>query len=155
MFSVAVLFLRGHGSVGFTVCESFHVRSSYVVCHNSCSHFGSVGFIVCEWFLPNMGVTVLTGLITLWSCWLNRGWVIVYNSVKPYHIVLPSTLALLAEKDVRDFMSLSPVTSHSSFSYCDIIALSACKSFNVRSGSHVFSYGFSLHCDLIALTECE
>ena len=72
MFSVAVLFLN-HGSIGTTVCESFHARFNYVPSHNSYSHIDSIDMIVCEYFLPGIDVTVLIGHITLWSCWLNRG----------------------------------------------------------------------------------
>ena len=72
MFSVAVLFLN-HGSVGITVCELFHARFSYVPSHNSYSHSDSIDMTVCEYILPYIGVTVLIGHITLWSCGLNRG----------------------------------------------------------------------------------
>ena len=69
-------------------------------------------------------------------------------------IVFPSTVALLAGKDVRASMSLPHVTSHGSFSNSDVIALSACKSLDVRS-SHAFSHDSAFHSDLIGLTECE
>ena len=69
-------------------------------------------------------------------------------------IVFPSTLALLAEKDVSVSMSHPPVSSHGSFSISDVIALSACKSLNVRS-SHALSHDSAFHSDLIGLTECE
>ena len=62
---------------------------------------------------------------------------ILYYSAVSHLIMFPSTLALLAEKDVRASMSLPPVSSHGSFSNSDVIALSACKSLNVRS-SHLF-----------------
>ena len=77
-----------------------------------------------------------------------------YNSAVSHLIVFPSTLVLLAKKDVRASMSLPPVTSHGSFSNSDVIALLASKSFNFRS-SHTFSHDSSFHCDLIGLTECE
>ena len=79
----------------------------------------------------------------------------LYNSAVPHPIVFPSTLALLAEKDVRASTSLPlPVTSHDFFSNSDVIALSACKSLNVRS-SHACSHDSAFHCDLIGLKECE
>ena len=103
---------------------------------------------------PLICVTVLTDHITLWSCWLNRGWVILFNSAVFHLMVLSSTLVLLAEKDVRASMSLPPVSSHGSFSHSDTVALSACKSSNIRS-SCVCSHGFAFPCGLIGLTECE
>ena len=74
------------GTVGFTVCEWFHGRSSHASSHCPHSNSGAVHLTGCKWFHTRVQLCPFSlSPFLLWSCWLNGSmWVIPWLQICPF-----------------------------------------------------------------------